>query len=247
MPDNMSNTSKVLSELIRRAFINLMKETHTTIPGVIKAFNPDLQEASVQVSIKRTYIIKNDDDIDTKENKSVPLLIHVPVVFPRGGGWCITFPVKPGDECVVHFAERSLDLWRKRGGEQEAKDWRMHSYSDAICEVGLSSEPNAITGFNNEDMEIRNEVNDVRIALRANSTIEVISPVKVVVTAPVQEFNASSVMNFNTPTANFSGDVNISGTSTANTDHVSAGKSGASHTHPITSGSSAPGPTGGPQ
>lgn len=246
MPDNITNHRPALAAVIKRAFINLLKEVHTTIPGEIVSFDPELQSAEVQPTIRRVYVNKGADGSEEESFVEIPKLINVPVVFLRGGGWCITFPVKPGDECIIHFSERAIDQWRKNSGVQNPKDWRMHEYSDAICQVGLSSEPKVITDFDNEHFQVRNEEGDVHISLREDKKVHIITPVKIFAEAPEMQFDASSKIDFNTPIANFSGDVNIAGTSTADVDHVSAGKSGASHTHNINSGSSAPGPTAGP-
>src|SRR5210317_1302524 len=166
MPDSIDNQRPSMSAAIRRAFINMMKEVHTTMPGKIVSFDPITQSARVQPLIKRVYVTKEIDGTETPVEVDIPQLINVPVIFLRGGGWCITFPVKSEDECIIHFSERSIDSWRKNGGNQPPKDWRMHDYSDAICQVGLSSEPNVISEFNNDHFQIRNEDGDVKITLQ---------------------------------------------------------------------------------
>jgi hypothetical protein len=244
---DFENENKKLSVLIKNAFINLVKDVHTCLPGEIVQFDATKQSAKVRLNIKKIFNTQQADGTVVKREEEIAALIYVPVVFPRGGGWCITFPVKPGDECIVHFAERAIDLWRTRGGVQPPGYWRMHSYSDAIAQCGLSSEPKVISAFSTTDMVIRNEANTVKVSLKSDNTIDLVSPVKVTVTAPEQVFNASSKIDFNTPQANFSGNVDIADTSTAGTDHISAGISGARHKHRILSGSSAPGPTDEPE
>ncbi len=76
-----------------------------------------------------------------------PLLVDVPVVFPRGGGCTLTFPVKAGDECLVIFADRCIDFWWQSGGIQEPVDERMHDLSDAFCIVGPQSQAKKIGGI----------------------------------------------------------------------------------------------------
>ncbi len=231
MPDNIDNESPSLSSVLAGAFKNLLKEVHTTLPGEIVSFDPITQSASVQITIRRIFVTKEIDGTETEKPDAIPLLTNVPVIFGRGGGWCITHPIKEGDECIVHFSERSFDDWRKNGGVQTPTTWRMHSYSDAFCQVGLSSEPNVISNFDNENFQIRNEEGDVSITLLPNKEIHIHSPVKIITTAPTLDFIASSQVNFNTPIATFTGDVQIDGTSTADGDHVSAGISGKGHNH----------------
>jgi len=249
VPDSISNQKPNLSLVIRQAFYNLLKEVHTTIPGKIVSFDPETQSAQVQASIRRIYVTKDSVAGETQTPVDIPTFINVPVIFLRGGGWCITFPVKTDDECIIHFSERAIDTWRKNGDIQDPKDWRMHNYSDAICQVGLSSEANLISDFDNENFQVRNEDGDVSVTLSKDKEVKVDTPVKVIVTAPEQEFEASTSMNFNTPIATFTQDVQIDGTSNADGDHVSAGISGKGHKHDgsPTAGTGPVSDTGGPK
>ncbi len=236
MPDNIDNESASLSSVLAGAFKNLLKEVHTTLPGEIVSFDPITQSASVQITIRRIFVTKEIDGTETEKPDAIPLLTNVPVIFGRGGGWCITHPIKEGDECIVHFSERSFDDWRKNGGVQTPTTWRMHSYSDAFCQVGLSSEPNVISNFDNENFQIRNEEGDVSITLMPNKEIVIKTSNKTTVEAPTVQIDASSQIDINTPTANFSnnvnigGDLDVSGESSA-TDHISGGISGKDHKH----------------
>lgn len=254
----LNDNNKILSSVIKKAFSNMMKEVHTTIPGKIVSFDPITQSAEVQICINRIFVTIESNGSETEREEAVAVLTNVPVIFLRGGGWCITFPVKEGDECIVHFSERSIDTWRKNGDVQTPNTWRLHSYSDAICQVGLSSEPNVITDFDNENTVIRNEEGDVRIELRSDKEVHIETPIKVKVTtaeveveastslkvtSPTMDFIASSNVTFETPIATFTGDVQIDGTSTADEDHISNGISGATHTHEYRPGSGTPTPT----
>jgi len=236
-----NNAKGSLSAAIRGAFINLLKEVHTTLPGEIVSFNPSTQTAEVQASIKRIYVKEQADGSEIETAINIPILINVPVMFPRGGGWCITFPVKAGDECIIFFSERAIDVWRKNGGVQSPKDWRMHDYSDAICQVGLSSAPNTIADFNQDDFQIRSESGNVKITLTNAEDITIETPNTVTVGAENLVFNATGSVVFNTPEATFNGNttansadiigsIDIGGTSTAS-DHDSDGVSGKSHMH----------------
>ena len=222
MPDNIINQKPSLSGAIKQAFKNMLKEVHTTIPGEIVSFDPETQTAEVQPTIRRIFVSKGADGTEEERFVDIPKLINVPVVFLRGGGWCITFPVKPGDECIVHFSERSIDQWRKESGVQNPKDWRMHSYSDAICQVGLSSEANAITSFNNDNFQVRNESGTVFIELRADSIVRVVAPGEIILDSPLVTFTGSTVTQINQK---------VNGVSTAIVDHISAGVSGKGHRH----------------
>jgi len=244
-----------LAGVIRQGITNYMKDVHTALPGKIVSFNSTNQTASIQLLIKR--IFKGDNQVE------LPKLINVPVWIPRAGGFSITFPVKADDECLVLFSERSLDTWFKFGDSQVPSDFRMHSLSDAICLVGMSSEPNVISNYDSNNLQVRNEAKDQSVTLYSNKnielktgstevtlqnggTIDMVAPTKVNVTTPVAEFSSLVQCATLSVTGNstMSGSLNITGSSTAS-DHVSGGVSGSGHTHGITSGSST-GTTTGP-
>ena len=56
----------------------------------------------------------------------------------------LTFPVKPGDECLLVFNERCIDGWWQSGGSSEPLDYRQHDLSDAVAIMGISSLPQVV-------------------------------------------------------------------------------------------------------
>lgn len=108
-----------------------LKDLHTCLPGIIASFDPDSQTASVQPAIKRIFIEKGPVNL--------PLCVDVPVQFPSGGGYTLTFPVAQGDECLLHFSERCIDFWHANGGVQLPGEYRLHDLSDAFAIVGVRS------------------------------------------------------------------------------------------------------------
>lgn len=80
---------------LRQREINL----RVAAPGIIQSFNSAEQTVTVQLSIREK---RNNDGVETWED--LPQLVDVPVVFPRAGGYVLTMPIKPGDECLVILA-----------------------------------------------------------------------------------------------------------------------------------------------
>lgn len=124
-----------------------LKDLHTCLPGIIASFYPDTQTASVQPAIKRIFTEKGAVNL--------PLCVDVPVQFPGGGDFFLTFPVKPGDECMLHFSERCIDFWHTNGGVQLPGEYRLHDLSDAMATVGINSQPRKIGAFNIDGTELR--------------------------------------------------------------------------------------------
>lgn len=114
---------------------SIMSSLRVSMPGIVQSFDPVTVTAVVQPAIKGY----EPDSNGVNQSTTLPLLVDVPVVFPRGGGCTLTFPVKAGDECLVIFADRCIDFWWQSGGVQEPVDDRTHDLSDAFCIVGPQS------------------------------------------------------------------------------------------------------------
>lgn len=173
------NTSPSLADVIKQAINNTLKDTHTAIVGIVESFDPALQTVKVQPAIKRVFRKDNGDGTEDRTSEPLPLLINVPVIFPRAGGYFLTFPIIKGDECLLIFSERSIDYWWTKSGVQDPGAFRQHDLSDAICFVGLSSKPNAISSFNANEPEFRNSEGDQKVVLKTNKDIHIITPTQI--------------------------------------------------------------------
>jgi hypothetical protein len=142
-------------------------DVHTSGPGIIVSFNKDEQTAVVQPAIHKFF--------RGQGFKPMPKLMDVPVQFPRGGGFVLTFPVEPGDECLITFAERSIDNWHQNGGTQPPSDYRTHSLSDAFATVGVSSIPKAVKDFNADAVELRSLDGKAKVQIGKDKAISVSS------------------------------------------------------------------------
>ena len=208
-----------LAANIKQGIANRLKDLHTSMPGIIQSFDPATQTASIQPTIKRVFITR--EGITEKLTPSnLPLLINVPVQFPRGGGFSLTFPVKKGDECLIMFAERAIDTWHKFGGIREPNAKRFHSLSDATAIVGLSSLPNKIPSYSGTATQVKKDDGSAVISLNNDSSIDITSDsdvtvdcVNLVATASgTAEITATSSCTITAPTITLAGNVIIGGT-----------------------------------
>ena len=172
MPNPDNGQVDTLASVIKKGVDNRLKELHTALPGFIESFDAVKQTASVQLATKRIFITDNGDT-ETSTAEAVPVLINVPVIFPRGGGFSFTFPIGKGDECLVVFSERSIDDWHKFGKVRTPEARRFHSLSDGMCFVGLSSEPNKIPNFDTANVEMKKDDGSVSIKLQADGEVTV--------------------------------------------------------------------------
>tara|TARA_R110000822_G_scaffold84867_3_gene199024 strand:- start:7371 stop:8087 length:717 start_codon:yes stop_codon:yes gene_type:complete len=181
MPSNSSVST--LSSVIKLGIESALKELHTSMPGIVESFDPVTQLASIQPAIKRIFKTQ-DEDVEILTPTSLPILINVPVIFPRGGGFSLTFPVAKGDECLLNFCERSIDNWHQTGEVKVPGANRLHSLSDAVAFVGISSVINKVPNYDNTNVQLKKDDDSASITLLTNGTIKLKADTKVIADAP---------------------------------------------------------------
>ena len=111
------------------------------IPGIVQSYNPNNNTAEVQPAIREKVV----EEGGVVSYQALPLLINVPVVFPRVIGCGITFPLKKNDQCLVVFSDLAIDNFWQKGSVQNPVEIRRHDLSDGIaipCSLSLSQNPN---------------------------------------------------------------------------------------------------------
>lgn len=136
------------SGALKTAFHELMKGVNTSIPGHIVTFNPATQRAQVQVGLERNLVTGG---------VQIPRVIEdVPVHF-AGGDYTLEFEVGNGTEGAIFFSQRCLDGWKNTGGVAANPLPRFFDMQDCYFVPGVRSQPNAIQGFQNNGIRIRNK------------------------------------------------------------------------------------------
>ena len=112
------------------------QEIRCALPGIIHTYDPETQTASIQPTIRDRRMGLSYEDL--------PLLLDVPVFFPGGNYVAVCYPVRPGDECLVIFADSCIDAWMQSGSAQNPVIPRRHDLSDGFALVGFRSMPNML-------------------------------------------------------------------------------------------------------
>lgn len=217
MADKSSNLSTLASN-IKQGIEARLKELHTAMPGIVETFDAEKQLATIQPAIRRIFVTR-DGDKEILVPSDLPILINVPVIFPRGGGFSLTFPVKKGDECLLIFCERSIDNWHETGKVKVPGARRFHSLSDATAFVGLSSIPNKVPNYDPTNTEIKKDDGTVSIKLKDNSDLDVLAKgnLNATITKDVNiscenvKVDASSTAEVNCPEITFNGNLTVNG------------------------------------
>lgn len=194
-------------EMLRVAIDGLLSQVWTSLPGYIVSYDASSNTATVQLGVQGQ--LAGPDQ--SPKSVNYPVLSGVPVIFPRGGGATLTFPIASGDECWVSFACRAIGGWKQSGGIQPPNDPRRHDLSDAVCHIGPMSQAKKLSSISTTTVQLRSDDGSAYVEL---------DPVahKVNIVAP-GGFNVTGPVNVNGNTA-FTGQV------TANGKHIDQ-----THTH----------------
>ena len=172
----------------------LRSDLHTHIPGIIDSYNQSAQTVTVYPAIMRVFRDKGP--------VALPKLVDVPIGFPGGGDFALTFPVKRGDECLLHFSEKCIDSWWERGGVQPPACYRTHDLSDAFAELGYRSKPRAISDASTTAVELRAiDPLGAKISLGQDGSVQIVSGagMTIMITAQSQVNINAPLVCLNTP------------------------------------------------
>ncbi len=131
------------TDVAQAAFDFRLQNVHVALPARVERFDSDKQVADVQPLLLVPLI----DEDGTETTERLPVIPNVPVIFPRGSGFHLVFPLAVGDNVMVVFCERSLDLWKSRGGEVNPVEQTMHSLKGAVCYPGLYPNTSPVPSF----------------------------------------------------------------------------------------------------
>lgn len=109
------------------------QDLHVAKPGIVQAYDPDTERATIQIAVKHR---RDPDEDGAIEHVSYPLLASVPIVQARCADYGLTFPVKEGDRCMVYFADVNLAEWYAAGEDAESGDVEIHGLAGAFAVLG---------------------------------------------------------------------------------------------------------------
>jgi hypothetical protein len=118
-----------LAEVIRDAIESSRLDLRVGIPAEVQDYDAPTQKVSVRPLLQNRYTQEDG----TEAVEALPVINDVPVIFPGGGGFRLTFPITRGDTVWLQFADRSLDTWLQHGDLTDPDDTRNHSLADAVA------------------------------------------------------------------------------------------------------------------
>lgn len=191
----------------------MLDQVRTCYPAKIISFDKESQTATIRLSVERVF--SNLEAYYLTEQRG--LIEDVPVFAYEAGDYCITGPLKEGDDCLAWFAFRGYDHWLYEGKQEAGLDEqgfpmhyveRVNNTSDAFVTTGFRPIPSAIPNYQDNCLELRNMARTQRVTLFEGGSINIHNP-SGDVTVDCSNFvvNASSSVKLNTPSVTTTGTV----------------------------------------
>ena len=168
--------NRIVKSQAQRDYLNFWKRVfllNTSIPAIIDEFDVATQRVAATPAIQAKYVTP---DMEV-QYINYPKITNIPLAMIKCPGLKITCPVKPGQNCTLIFSQRSIDNFLIdgqihepfEGNEPKYCSIRCMDMTDAMCFPGVITNPEAISNFNNDAIEIRNDDGTTKITVSENS------------------------------------------------------------------------------
>ena len=186
-----------LTELVQRMIEQTLRELRVSMPARVVRYDASRQMVSVDVV--------QPEAMPDGEIVLQPVIVEVPVSWPRAGGAHLTFPINQGDTGLIVFADRDIGAWVSEGATGAPDSKRTHSLTDAVFVPGIQG---GGVSANANDVELQYRGSTIHI--RQSGQVEVNAPT-VVVSAGQTTINSATTNNGN---VTINGNLTVSGLTT---------------------------------
>jgi len=186
-----------LTGLLKMGFNKMMQNTNNCLPAKIVAYDRTTNRAQVQPLIS---LLATDGTLTPRA-----AIASVPVVQYGGGGFILSFNLKPGDLGWIEACDRDISLFLQNYKESGPNTQRIHDFADS------KFHPDVMTGYTIAEED---EENAVLQTLDGSVRISIF-PDKVKITAPTLEVDGNLQLTGETT---LTGDLRVNGNITASGD-----------------------------
>lgn len=126
-----------LAEVVNLATETALETLYVSLPGRVTRYDAATQEADVQPIPRVRYTAESGEAVV----EDLPVVPSVPVIFPGGGGFTVTFPISVGDTVLLVFSGASMDKWLTANTDDslDPETHARHSLADAVAIPGLKN------------------------------------------------------------------------------------------------------------
>lgn len=151
-------------------------DMHCASPAIIKSFDSSKQTITAQIAIKERIFSRG-----VYEHFKNGIIPDVPIFMPRSGKFVITTPIAVGDECLLIFCDTCIDAWFESGGEENVQKFqRRHNINDCFALCGIWSQPNVVSDYSEDSLQIRTldgnvciDVTETGVSIKASSKVSI--------------------------------------------------------------------------
>lgn len=185
-----------LSQLLKHVIDNRLLDIHTALIGHIEKYDTSTQLADIQPVLRST----TKNAAGEVNNQALPLLVDVPIIFPRSGGFFLSLPIQQGDFVQVIINETSIDEFLTESANTIDSAGRF-TLQGAVGIPGVFPQSQALHGVHKvnlvmgKDRGVQIHIDGDKIYLgsdQANEALAIASKVKQELDRIILAFNAHS-------------------------------------------------------
>ena len=159
-------------EVIDRIIADSRASLHTSFPARVLAYDVNAQTVDVRPALLRE--VPSDDPELPWGFERLPDLLNVQMMWPRAGGFVITFPLAVGDWVLVLCAEQSTNLWRTRAQAPSHPGLvDPHGLNGCVCLPGWFPDREKLSGVSTTDLVVGKDDGSSAIAIKPDGTIQI--------------------------------------------------------------------------
>ncbi len=108
----------------------------------MESYDAATQTAQIAPLVKH---VTRDNFEEAREVNDLPPLPGVPVCWPQGGGYFMTFPLAVGDTGLLVFCDSDIGPWRESAGVADPGDEGTHGLTGAVFIPGVNAKAGALS------------------------------------------------------------------------------------------------------
>jgi hypothetical protein len=205
-------------ESLRLALDNLQSQIWTALPAKVVSVDLAKQTLSAQPTVQGTITAPDGNS----QTVNLPVLVDVPIMFPRAGGFALTFPIAADDEVLIVFSCRCIDSWWQSGGIGVPAEARMHDLSDGFAILAPTSQPKKLSNVSATNVQLRDAAGTTYLEIAPGGKIKLTGTSEVEVVAPAIKMTGNLTIN---------GSINATGQMTQTGGMTIGGITFGSHKH----------------
>lgn len=159
-----------LADVARAVTQSAVANVWTALPAIVQSVDFTRQTISAQPAIQGVQIDQNG----AAHNVNMPLLVDVPICYPKCAGFALTLPLQAGDEVLIIFAARCIDSWWQSGGTANAPlENRMCDLSDGFAVLAPTSQPRRLQNVSATNIQMRSADGSVFIEIDPAGRVQI--------------------------------------------------------------------------